>query len=124
MEKRLDRRKCEHAFHTKRHKKSKLIAFHHKVVHNYVAHNANMKNEKKWNMKENENCKYCKEKETILHLYVNWPEPVKLLKQVLRALHKNYIKVIDCTLGNSNKAETLIFLIKKRLIWSYRFHGA
>ena len=30
-------------------KESKLIAFHHKVVHNYAAHNANMK---KWNMKE------------------------------------------------------------------------
>ena len=90
------------------------LPLYHKIVHNYVAHNANMK---KWNMKENEHCKYCKEKETILHLYANCPEIVKLLKQVLRALRKNCMKVIDFIFGNTNKAETLMFLIISR------FHG-
>ena len=86
--------------------KSKLIAFFHKAVHNYVAHNANMK---KWNMKENENCKYCKQKETILQLYADCPETIKLLNQVLPALRQNCMKVIDFIFGNSNKDETLIF---------------
>ena len=102
-------------------KESKLIAFHHKVIHNYVAHNVNMK---KWSKKDSDNCIYCNEKETILHLFANCPETVKVQKQMLKYLNTNCITVRDFIFGNSNKAETLIFLIVKWLLWSTRFHGS
>ena len=102
-------------------KESKLIAFQHKVIHNYVAHNVNMK---KWSMKDSENCRYCNEKETLLHMLANCPETVKIQKRILRVLRTNCITVNEFTFGSNDKAETLIFLVAKLLLWSTRFHGS
>ena len=78
---------------------------------------------KKWSMKDSENCRYCK-KETLLHMLANCPETVKIQKQILRVLRTNCITVNDFIFGNNNKAETLIFLVAKWLLWSTRFHGS
>ena len=43
---------------------------------------------------------------------------------MLKFLNTNCITVRDFIFGNSNKAETLIYLIVKWLLWSTRFHGS
>ena len=75
-------------------------------------------------MKDSENCGYCNEKETILHMFANCPETVKIQKQILRVLRTNCITVNEFIFGNNNKAETLIFLVVKWMLWSSRFHGS
>ena len=43
---------------------------------------------------------------------------------MLKFLNTNCITVRDFIFGNSNKAETLIYLIVKWLLWSTIFHGS
>ena len=43
---------------------------------------------------------------------------------MLKFLNTNCITVRDFIFGNSNKAETLIYLIVKWLLWLTRFHGS